>query len=175
MKSSIHSKLAICATACFAFSILAGCSNDAAVVPVSGTITLDGAPLPGVLVVFMPQAVEGNIAPGPYSEGTTDANGKYTLMTRHKKPGACIGTHSVSFQYGDIDEEAAADAETDAQEAKGEGGAAVDAEAAGEKESKKQLKGRKRIPKRYGEDNSTVTIVIETGGTDSADFPLTSN
>ncbi|MFK7767065.1 MAG: carboxypeptidase-like regulatory domain-containing protein [Mariniblastus sp.] len=172
MKFLIQSKLTIGLLACFSLAILTGCSNDASIVPVSGTVTLDGDPVPGVLVVFMPQPLENNVAPGPYSEATTDANGKYTMKTRYGDPGACVGTHVVSFSYADMDEEEVASAENEAQESKGEGGTG-NSKKAGASEEKSQLKGRKRIPRRYGDD-SQVTMTVEPGGTSTADFPLTS-
>ena len=55
---------------------------------VSGTVTLDGVPLSGVLVVFNP----GNSRP---SEGLTDANGYYELRYTREQSGAIVGQHKV--------------------------------------------------------------------------------
>lgn len=70
---------------------LAGCSNGVKTPDlgqVSGTVTLNGKPLDGATVEFIPDA-------GRPSIGMTDAQGKYKLLFRADQPGAVIGTHSV--------------------------------------------------------------------------------
>lgn len=88
--------------------LLAGCGRSG-VVPVSGTVTLDGKPLAHATVVFELQSDDKN--PGPGSSGTTDANGRYTLhvMTTNA-PGALIGKHKVSITAyeGDVEGESSA-------------------------------------------------------------------
>jgi hypothetical protein len=75
----------------------AGCSGgggrEPTLVPVSGTVTLDGKPLAGASVSFVPQA--GTEGAGAF--GTTDAEGRYTLDHRSGKPGIEPGTYTVSF------------------------------------------------------------------------------
>ena len=70
---------------------------------VEGTVTLDGSPLNGALVIFMPDPVDGNSVVGPFSSGTTDQNGRFMLTTRYGDPGAVIGPHSVNIEYDDIE------------------------------------------------------------------------
>jgi len=75
--------------ACCVF--LAGCGGpDYTLVPVSGTVTLDGQPVANANVSFEPQA-EG---PGCYA--TTDAKGRFELRSvLDDRPGAVAGTHVV--------------------------------------------------------------------------------
>jgi len=59
--------------------LVAGCSQSGpAVAPVSGRVTLDGKALPGVSVTFQPSG-QGT-TPGTGSFGRTDADGRYTLQ-----------------------------------------------------------------------------------------------
>jgi hypothetical protein len=72
-----------------------GCgSGSDKVVPVSGTITLDGQPLAGANITFQPT---GAGSAGPGSGAVTDAAGKYVLKTAEKapRPGAVVGKHTV--------------------------------------------------------------------------------
>lgn len=74
-----------------------GCSGRGGpavtVVPVTGTVTLDGKPLAGAAVAFVPQA--GTKGVGAF--GTTDADGRYMLGHRSGKAGIEPGTYTVSF------------------------------------------------------------------------------
>lgn len=152
--------------------MFAGCNDGYNTVPVSGTVTLDGEPLAGVEVVYFPMPTEETANVGPFSVGTTDAQGKYTLKTRYDEDGAVIGEHRVTFAYGDVDQEAMADAEAASLEAKGEGEQVSGEEKTAAKQANSQLGKRKRIPKRFGDD-SNVKITI-TAATSDANFDLTS-
>lgn len=68
-----------------------GCSKGSGLKTgsVSGTVTFEGKPVPNAQVVFQPK--QG----GQNAVGTTDANGRYTLMTGTDK-GALIGEHRVT-------------------------------------------------------------------------------
>lgn len=108
----------------FAFALLAifsiaisGCGSSE-FAPVSGTITNEGKPVGKLRVSFSPEPVGDNFSPGPYSSGTTDADGKFTLLTRHKDPGAFIGAHKLTFQYSDIGETEMSDLRMLLEEAK---------------------------------------------------------
>jgi hypothetical protein len=68
-------------------SIIAGC-GDAKLGQVSGTVTLDGEPLPRATVEFQPTT-------GSPSYGITDDSGRYRLIYLRNKPGALIGEHIV--------------------------------------------------------------------------------
>ncbi|MCA9006863.1 MAG: carboxypeptidase regulatory-like domain-containing protein [Planctomycetaceae bacterium] len=75
-----------------AVGLLAGCSGGAADTPalsqVSGTITLDGAPLSKASITFQPQS-------GSSSVGMTDEAGHYELAYNKDAKGAVPGQHTV--------------------------------------------------------------------------------
>ena len=78
--------------------LLIGCSGSAddgpVVVPVVGTVTVDGEVIKGAGVSFRPDEEKGNTAefmPG----GTTDAEGKYELSATASSKGAPPGWYKV--------------------------------------------------------------------------------
>jgi len=75
-------------TAC----LLTGCSSKPSglpeVAPVTGTITMDGQPLPSVTVVFESQS-------GHSAFGSTDATGRYELVAAGNQRGAIVGPNKV--------------------------------------------------------------------------------
>jgi hypothetical protein len=83
-----------------------GCSGGPKLVPVTGKVTLNGAPLKNVKVEFHPDPDKG--VSGPSSSGTTDADGNFTLVCteRGNAPGAVVGSHRVVITdldlYGDV-------------------------------------------------------------------------
>ena len=76
---------------------LAGCgqknSNLPPQYPVSGTVTLDGKPLTGAGIMFLPR---GDTR-GTGAMGMTDEAGKYTLKTDYGGPGAPEGEFAVTI------------------------------------------------------------------------------
>jgi hypothetical protein len=63
--------------------------------PVSGTVTLDGKPLPNASVNFQPLDSKQS---GQGSVGKTDADGRYSLrVVVDNKAGAVVGKHRVSI------------------------------------------------------------------------------
>lgn len=68
-----------------------GCGHNMKVAPVSGTVTLDGAPLKRASVLFEPEAG------GRPSFGVTDQNGKYTLAYSMHEGGAEVGSCTVKI------------------------------------------------------------------------------
>ena len=78
------------------FLLIAGCqkpSNLPPQYPVSGTISLDGKPLGGAGIMFLPRGdTRGNGA-----MAMTDPTGKYTLKTDHGGPGAPEGEYAVTI------------------------------------------------------------------------------
>ncbi len=72
----------------------AGCGggNTISTAPVSGVVTLNGAPLANASISFQPIA-SGN--PGPPSSDQTDDEGNFTLHFADGKEGAVIGKHKV--------------------------------------------------------------------------------
>jgi hypothetical protein len=69
-----------------------GCGGSEKVVPVSGTVTRNGQPVPGLVVSFVPEAATET----GVSIGETDDNGKYSLtVVKTGRSGAVVGTHKV--------------------------------------------------------------------------------
>jgi hypothetical protein len=118
--------------------------------PVSGTVTLDGKALAGATVSFQPIAPAGSVEAGPGSVGKTNDKGEYTLTGDRGQKGAIAGKHRVTItclqqQVGD----------GDARPPRG-GWPLAD-----------------KVPARYN-TNSQETFDVPSGGTDKANFALTS-
>ena len=72
---------------------VAGCgSSGQQLGAVTGTVTLDGKPVPGALVTFISKEPGGTS-----SYGRTDANGKYRLEFTTDQFGAMVGGHDVTI------------------------------------------------------------------------------
>lgn len=82
---------------------VAGCGQSAPLVPVSGTVKLDGKPIEGVLVTF--RLASGDLK--PIATGTTNAQGEFEL--RHVERGAGIpaGEYKVTLSTERPDREGA--------------------------------------------------------------------
>jgi hypothetical protein len=68
-----------------------GCGKEMKVAPVSGTVTLDGAPLDRASVMFLPAAG------GRPSFGVTDEQGRFTLDYSMDQMGAEVGQCDVKI------------------------------------------------------------------------------
>lgn len=68
---------------------------------VTGTVTLDGAPLADATVVFQPVDVDGGKYQRP-SRGTTDANGKFDVATYGTGDGLPLGKYNVGVQKREV-------------------------------------------------------------------------
>ena len=79
---------------CILLSVtLLGCGSDGPeLAEVTGTVTVDGKPVPNATVIFNPVA-----AGGSNSLGKTDAQGNYRLEFTQDKTGAMIGQHVVEI------------------------------------------------------------------------------
>ncbi len=77
------------------FIAVAGCGGRSDLATVSGTITLDGAPLPDAMVMFTP------ITGGRPAAGRTDAQGRYELVHDRSNMGALFGEHVVEISTAD--------------------------------------------------------------------------
>ncbi|RIK88940.1 MAG: hypothetical protein DCC67_00195 [Planctomycetota bacterium] len=92
MGLTIFTRALAAASACVA---LAGCGGRGLnLVPVEGVVTLDGAPVENAGVLFAP------VGAGPPASGTTDAAGRFTLMTANEE-GAAVGQHRVAISKAD--------------------------------------------------------------------------
>ena len=92
LRSSIFrlpSSLLLVLTAC-------GCGGDEyPLARVSGTVTLDGAPVADARVGFEPVRQGDGLDAGPGSYGKTDQQGRFWLKTLHGQQGAVVGPHVV--------------------------------------------------------------------------------
>jgi hypothetical protein len=77
-----------------------GCNkSDLGIVPVAGTVTLDGKPLDGATVFFSPADATKMVAPSSF--GKTGPDGRYTLAAAGtREAGAVSGTHRVTVSKG---------------------------------------------------------------------------
>jgi hypothetical protein len=65
--------------------------------PVSGVVTMDGKPLSGATVSFLPETVKGSTEMPVTSSGKTNDKGEYTLRTATGQDGALVGKHKVTI------------------------------------------------------------------------------
>ena len=72
------------------------CDSKPRVVPVSGVVKLDGAPMPDAQVEFLPDPDRGTI--GPRSTAKTDTEGRFRLTCDDQRDGAVVGFHRVIVQ-----------------------------------------------------------------------------
>ena len=84
----------------FAFCVLValagGCNRGPAppkLVPVHGTVTLDGKPVSGAAITFVPIGS----TPGTGACGYTDKDGRYEAIDRRGDKGAPVGEYNVSI------------------------------------------------------------------------------
>src|SRR5262249_39741772 len=75
---------------------LAGSGSKSGLVPVGGRVTLDGQPVPKVVVTFTPI---GNTL-GSGSVGSADADGWFTLTDVRGSAGAYAGEYKISLYPG---------------------------------------------------------------------------
>lgn len=80
-----------------AVGAIVGCSGDAfSTADVTGTVTVDGKPVAGIMLEFEPERVGKKILPTAY--GMTDAEGRYEVSRvggPGGKPGAVVGMNTV--------------------------------------------------------------------------------
>jgi hypothetical protein len=84
---------------------LSGCGRGIpAIVPVKGTVLLNGKPLPKAQVQFMPQ--RSDLSAEFTSTAVTDDNGTFSLTCGYKDlPGAVVGQHTVVVSESALPEE----------------------------------------------------------------------
>jgi hypothetical protein len=76
-------------------ALLMGCQNAAGpgLVPVTGTVHLDGKPLAHALVTFIPDGDTRGVG----SEAVTNESGEFKLRSRRSGDGAVAGTYRVTI------------------------------------------------------------------------------
>lgn len=149
-------------TYCFVLALtvaLTGCGGSeppefaARLVPVTGTVTLDGEPLADAVIHFDPQQGDGESA-----VGKTDANGKYELKTllggQEPELGAVPGSYRVVISRIEMPDGSAIPPDM----------SDADAEAEGAKEV---------IPATYSDwGETTLRAEVPDGGNNALDFKL---
>ena len=78
-----------------ATAFLAGCGGGGSApvtVHVQGMVTYQGKPVPKLSVAFIPDK-------GMLASGTTDAQGRFSLMTNKPGDGAMVGTYKVAINF----------------------------------------------------------------------------
>ncbi len=128
---------------------------------VEGTITLDGSPLAGAVVEFVPD--DG----GRSSSAATDKAGHYSLRYSAEAAGAVLGKHNVLVIGREGEDEDVVDEGPEIPDEYGDD--------LGESESSGDLP-LPLVPARYGageEESSALTFDVKAG-TNKADFKLTS-
>lgn len=128
----------------------------------SGIVTLDGEPVEGAIVNFLP------VAGGRLATGTTDATGRYTLTTFDRNDGAAVGEHYIGVvKMGGDGMQQLAQAEVPADEE----GLLPDLSAPGVKQPEIEY----LVPERYGNPKeSQLKLTVPTGGTDNLNIALIS-
>ena len=77
------------------FLLIAGCGDGKSLLPVSGSLTIDGKPADGAVLLFFPGDPEGAV-----STGNTDASGVFKLRTDGEW-GALPGQYTVAITWPD--------------------------------------------------------------------------
>ena len=132
----------------------AGCGGSN-IVPVSGTVKLNGQPYKNAIVSFQPLGSKDNDNPGRGSSGRTDDQGRFTLIYDGQSPGALVGKHRVRI-FTDL------------------GAAAGDAPLDDKTESNRNVRVKftvEQIPPEWNE-YSTKEFEVPSGGTDAANFEI---
>ena len=135
------------------FAVGCGGGRDSSMpdlVPVSGTVTLDGKPLSGAMVTFLPVGATR----GRSCYGVTGADGRYELMESEKNKGAPVGEFTVLCNKWVMPD--GSDLPKDSQVSAMESGA------------------RELLPPQYSEDGTSQLKATVPAGGGTVDFPLTS-
>jgi hypothetical protein len=148
-----------------ALGMTIGCGPPVVVRPatfqVTGTVTLDGSPVEGAAVSFVP-------APGgTAAAGTTDASGKYTLTTFEGGDGALPGEYSVKiakYEGGPVATGTASEGDEGMMTAE------YDAQAQGQETDDAGPKNL--LPEKYNDESTSELKATVTEGTNSFDFVL---
>jgi len=73
--------------------VVSGCAKPVKLLPAEGIVEIGGRPAEGIMVQFLPEAIEGEQRPSSFA--TTEADGRFVLFTQDGKPGAVAGSHTV--------------------------------------------------------------------------------
>ena len=137
--------------------VIAGCGGEAGpdTASVSGLLSIDGKPIPGVEVHFL------NLEhPNHNALGVTNEEGKFRIVQ-----GAVVGKNTVYFSKVE-----GGSVMTDAEGGMDAGQFEAMAAAAGT--AAKDLGPKQIVPKEYATPESKLTFDVPAGGTSSANFEL---
>lgn len=162
--------------------VLAGCGSGESYAPVSGIVTLNGEPLADAKLIFEPVGDETGTGSGKPSYGRTDDSGRYTLTCPiAEEEGAAVGEHRVRIvtmkatEYTPEQMESARQT-LQKQEAAGGSNAQITDDQVKEYLSDRIIVATRKemLPAKYNSE-TTLTVTVPSGGTDSADFALETN
>jgi hypothetical protein len=77
---------------CLVFA--AGCGGSSDTIPVHGSVTLDGKPLPGAVILYQPNDVGPN-KPSRTAQGTIMTDGTYSMSSYQPNDGVLPGEYTV--------------------------------------------------------------------------------
>ena len=84
-------RLTSCSIVCC--GLVTGCGKPLKLVQATGSVEIEGQPAEGIMVQFLPAAVDGEQRPSSFA--TTEEDGRFALITQDGKPGAVEGSHTV--------------------------------------------------------------------------------
>ncbi len=150
--------------AIIALCILSGCGGGPDLYQVSGTVTVDGEPVEGLMVAFAP------VAEGMSGAGRTDAMGKYTITCTQGR-GLPPGEYNVAIKEATAVVNSGSDSDSKAIETSSNNAAYL-AQSRGDpsqyKAAEKAAKNQKKLPEKY---NSKTTLK-ETVAAAANDIPF---
>ena len=132
-----------------------GCSDGTQYASVSGTVKLDGKPYGKAVVSFQPIGTKDNANPGRGSSAYTDENGRFVLKCDGTINGAVIGKHQVRIMT------------------RGSDNITADPTVGSSDEASKDKREVDPIPPEW-HSLSKKEFDVPSGGTDKADFDITS-
>lgn len=140
---------------------VAGCAGAQKPVKVEGTVTLDGKPLAGATVAFVPAADKGRAA-----AGRSDADGSFRLTTYRTDDGALPGEYVVTVSVTPDDPSAQTGGDPyEMDPAKMRDYFAKASPAGKAREDAKQLKASLQVPAVYGDPmKSPLKETVPTDG-----------
>lgn len=181
----LNHRISILAIGILCVGLISGCGSGDGyrLARVSGVVKVDGKPVKGLRVSFEPIGGADRPYPGPESIGITDEEGRFKLATFNEgsKIGAVVGncrvrifTLPASQTAGDkdISNDRANDYDPIA-EIKFLKGQIKSANAKKTKAAASVSSDSLMIPLRYN-DQTTLTFDVPEGGTDAANFDITS-
>ena len=161
--------------ACCSLFALAGCggSDRPALAAASGIVTLDGTPVEGATVSYVP------VTGCRPATAITDATGRYTMNAFADDEGAAVGDHKVTVMKisgpGASTLQGAAPPESTGDASEDDGSMGLSEIAFVEDDgNQRQPETIYHVPERYmNAETSLLTVTVPSGGSDSLDLKLT--